>query len=69
MLSERHIFFSFLRIVSRKKFLRDLGVSLISDNRDNNFVEPWVQGINPAAEGGGAHAARSGDHPSGVQGE
>ena len=33
-------FFSFLRVVSRKKFLRDLGVSLISDNRDNNFVEP-----------------------------
>ena len=49
MLSERHIFFSFLRVVSRKKFLRDLGVSLISDNRDNNFVEPCL-----GLHGGGA---------------
>ena len=49
MLSERHIFFSFLCVVSRKKFLRDLGVSLISDNRDNNFVEPCL-----GLHGGGA---------------
>ena len=35
--------FTFLRLVLSTKFLPDLGVSIISDNWDNNFVEPCCE--------------------------
>ena len=34
--------FGFLCTNSQGKFLWEVGVSVISDNRDNNFVEPWL---------------------------
>ena len=33
-------FFGILYVISRENFLREMGVSVISDNRDNNFVGP-----------------------------
>ena len=40
--------FGFLCVNSQGKFPWEVGVSIISDNRDNNFVEPWALQPIPA---------------------